>query len=56
MAELSIFASATAALVASGLVLVGLVYASLAVVNSLLTRWLGQYTPTPDSAGMGDRP
>ncbi len=56
VAELSLFASATAALIASGSGLVGLVYASLAVVNSLLTGWLRQYAPAPGSAGTGDRP
>lgn len=54
--ELSIFATATWALVASGAGLVGPVYASLAVLNSILTRWLGQYAPADAPAPERDRP
>jgi Protein of unknown function (DUF2568) len=46
--ELSIFATATSALVASGMGLVGLIYASLAVANAVLVRSL--------TLARGDRP
>jgi len=41
--ELSIFSCATWALTSSGLGLVAVIYVSLAVVNALLTRALGQF-------------
>jgi len=43
--ELSIFTIATWALFSSGMGHVGAIYGSLAVVNALLTRALGQYAP-----------
>jgi hypothetical protein len=43
--ELSIFAVATCALLASASVLVGVIYGSFTVGNSLLTRALDQYAP-----------
>lgn len=54
--ELSIFAGATAALVSSGQGLVGVIYASVAVLNSFLVRLLGQYVPANGVPARGDRP
>ena len=54
--ELSIFAIATWALVSSGMGLVGMIYASLAVINSFLTRAFGQYAPAVGTPAEGDRP
>jgi hypothetical protein len=54
--ELSIFAAATWALVTSGLGLVGLIYASLAVANAVLIRSMGQYAPATAKPTRGDRP
>jgi len=54
--ELSIFATATSALVATGTGSVGPVYASSAVLNSVLTRSLGQYAPADAPASGRDRP
>ncbi len=54
--ELSIFASAALALVSSGLGTVGLLYASLAVVNAILTRSFGQYAPPASAPAKGNRP
>jgi hypothetical protein len=54
--ELSIFAAATWALVASGTGVVGPVYASLAVFSSILTHSLGDYAPAGATASERDRP
>ncbi len=53
--ELSIFATASWALVSSGMGRAGVIYLSLAVVNAFLTRLLGQYAPA-DPSPEGDRP
>jgi hypothetical protein len=54
--ELSIFAGASAALVSSGRRLVSVVYVSVAVPNSFLTRALGQYAPAGGVPALGNRP
>ena len=53
--ELMIFAGTSAALVSSGSVLVGMVYASVAVISSFVTRALGQYAPAEAVPARGDR-
>ena len=54
--ELSIFSCATWALTSSGTGLVAVVYASVAVVNSLLTRALGQFAVADFLPADGSRP
>jgi hypothetical protein len=54
--ELSIFSCATWALTFSGMGLVAVIYASLAVVNSLLTRALGQFVVADFLPAQGSRP
>jgi hypothetical protein len=55
-AELSIFSCATWALTSSGMGLVAVIYASLAVVNSVLTRALGQFAVADFLPAEGTRP
>jgi len=54
--ELSIFAAATAALVSSGRGLAGVIYGSVAMLNSFLTRALGQYAPKNGAPAQQGRP
>jgi hypothetical protein len=56
MVELSLFAPAAAALLTSGRGLVGGLYASVATLNSFLTRSLGQYAPANGTPAQERRP